>query len=315
LFTTEPFAALINVLSGTLRRAITATTPIEITRSLYNSVPNSSKEMGSHMESHEELDQDYATETQVSLERLKSCRSMIKQTEDNCKAVECLFSTIRENLALVLTSSVYEDAKKHRLSEERDKQLARVEDLQKSLNEMRQKLRSIISANNSFATESLIDQTVGSSMACYVDHQLSHFLEEQLPYIRRRFIYGLGNSLVDKIWSGHRSLQERVIHMREEQCALESTLQQDSQIEEKLLEHDTYIISVLDDYFKRQQLALSEMMVPGFFVTDNPIDIEVQMLILEFILHVRCMFAFGFDTYFIRMSSFILLMASVLDLS
>lgn len=135
-------------------------------------------------------------------------------------------------------------------------------------------------------------------MACYVDHQLSHFLEEQLPYIRRRFIYGLGNSLVDKIWSGHRSLQERVIHMREEQCALEralyqnrrhylSTLQQDSQIEEKLLEHDTYIISVLDDYFKRQQLALSEMMVPGFFVTDNPIDIEVQMLILEFILHVR----------------------------
>ncbi|KAJ1347061.1 hypothetical protein KIN20_002014 [Parelaphostrongylus tenuis] len=135
-------------------------------------------------------------------------------------------------------------------------------------------------------------------MACYVDHQLFHFLEGQLPYIRRRFIYGLGNSLVNKIWSGHRSLQERIIHMREEQSALEralyqnrrhylSTLQQDSQIEEKLLEHDTYIVSVLDDYLKRQQLALSEMMVPGFFVTDNPIDIEVQTLILEFIMQVR----------------------------
>ncbi|KJH44180.1 hypothetical protein DICVIV_09813 [Dictyocaulus viviparus] len=135
-------------------------------------------------------------------------------------------------------------------------------------------------------------------MACYVDHQLFHFLEGQLPYIRRRFIYGLGNMLVNKIWSGHRALQQRILHMRDEQTALEralyqnrrhylSTLQQDSQIEEKLLEHDNYIITVLDDYFKRQQWALTEMMIPGFFITDNPIDIEVQILILDFIAQVR----------------------------
>ncbi|EYC02003.1 hypothetical protein Y032_0103g3587 [Ancylostoma ceylanicum] len=135
-------------------------------------------------------------------------------------------------------------------------------------------------------------------MACYIDHQLFHFLEGQLPHIRRRFVYGLGNALVNKIWSGHYSLQQHIIRMREEQIALErtlyqnrrhylSTLQQDAQIEEKMLEHDNYIATVLDDYFKRQQHTLTEMMIPGFSITDNPFDIEIQMLILEFMVRVR----------------------------
>ncbi|VDK57406.1 unnamed protein product [Cylicostephanus goldi] len=54
-----------------------------------------------------------------------------------------------------------------------------------------------------------------------------------------------------------------------------------------MLEHDNYIATILDDYFKRQQRALTEMMVPGFTVTDNPFEIEIQMLILEFMLQVR----------------------------
>ncbi|KAJ1347836.1 hypothetical protein KIN20_003003 [Parelaphostrongylus tenuis] len=87
---------------------------------------------------------------------------LLRQIEVNCKAAEEFYTTMKENLASVMDSSVYEDEEKVRLSTVRDEQLAKVEGLQQSLNDMRQKLRCIISVNDSFTTNKLTDQ-IGTS--------------------------------------------------------------------------------------------------------------------------------------------------------
>ena len=55
---------------------------------------------------------------------------------------------------------------------------------------------------------------------------------------------------------------------------------------EELRQHDMKLITQLDQKVSDQQLTLQRAGVPGFYVTNNPTEIRVQMYILDFILKI-----------------------------
>ncbi|XP_020798130.1 gonadal protein gdl [Drosophila serrata] len=54
----------------------------------------------------------------------------------------------------------------------------------------------------------------------------------------------------------------------------------------KLLESDKKIINILDQKVNDQQSTLQKAGVPGFYVTENPKEIKIQMFLLDFILRL-----------------------------
>lgn len=58
---------------------------------------------------------------------------------------------------------------------------------------------------------------------------------------------------------------------------------------QKLKETDIKLVLHLDQKVKDQQMTLDRAGVPGFYVTDNPKDIKIQMHLLDFILRLSNM--------------------------
>ena len=58
----------------------------------------------------------------------------------------------------------------------------------------------------------------------------------------------------------------------------------DAKFKEELKQHDMKLVTQLDQKVSDQQVTLERAGVPGFFVTNNPIEVQVQMYLLEFIV-------------------------------
>lgn len=59
--------------------------------------------------------------------------------------------------------------------------------------------------------------------------------------------------------------------------------------ENKLKDTDMKLVLHLDQKVKDQQLTLERAGVPGFYPTENPKEIKIQMHLLDFILRLSCM--------------------------
>jgi len=55
---------------------------------------------------------------------------------------------------------------------------------------------------------------------------------------------------------------------------------------EQLKQFDMRLVTQIDQKVSDQQVTLERAGVPGFFVTNRPVDIQVQMYLLEFILRI-----------------------------
>ena len=55
---------------------------------------------------------------------------------------------------------------------------------------------------------------------------------------------------------------------------------------EQLRQHDMRLVTQLDQKVSDQQVTLERAGVPGFYVTNNPVEVQVQMFLLEFILSI-----------------------------
>ena len=60
----------------------------------------------------------------------------------------------------------------------------------------------------------------------------------------------------------------------------------EQRLKEELRQHDMKLITQLDQKVSDQQVTLQRAGVPGFYVTNNPTEIRVQMYILDFILKI-----------------------------
>ena len=58
----------------------------------------------------------------------------------------------------------------------------------------------------------------------------------------------------------------------------------DARFKEELKQHDMKLVTQLDQKVSDQQVTLERAGVQGFFVTNNPTEIQVQMHLLEFIV-------------------------------
>ncbi|KJH44176.1 hypothetical protein DICVIV_09809 [Dictyocaulus viviparus] len=115
--------------------------------------------MSSCRDSHEIQQKSDEIEAEVAKEKLKSCRTMMRQAEENYKALEGFFVEIKESVAQFVHTNFPDIAENARLSNEQEKELSKVEDLRKSVNEMRRKIKMAISSADSLALESHISQT------------------------------------------------------------------------------------------------------------------------------------------------------------
>lgn len=62
--------------------------------------------------------------------------------------------------------------------------------------------------------------------------------------------------------------------------------------EKKLLDCDVKLISILDQKVRDQQTTMRQAGVAGFYVTDDPKEIKIQMFLFDFIL---CLSRLKFD--------------------
>ena len=60
----------------------------------------------------------------------------------------------------------------------------------------------------------------------------------------------------------------------------------EERMKEELRQHDMKLVTQLDQKVSDQQVTLQRAGVPGFYVTNNPTEIRVQMYILDFILKI-----------------------------
>ncbi|KAL3204414.1 hypothetical protein MRX96_011431 [Rhipicephalus microplus] len=118
--------------------------------------------------------------------------------------------------------------------------------------------------------------------------------QQRLPY---ELLSSLANSLLDgTVFDIVRGLKD--IQMMEEQGLMETRRnvvksQADTKIEEfkaldqmhkeELVRVDMKIITQLDQLVSEQQVVLEKAGVPGFFVTNSPMEISIQMQLLKFI--------------------------------
>lgn len=59
--------------------------------------------------------------------------------------------------------------------------------------------------------------------------------------------------------------------------------------EDELKRRDMKVILELDQKVMDQQVTLEKSGVPGFFVTNNPQEVRIQMYLLEFIYRLSCL--------------------------
>ena len=60
----------------------------------------------------------------------------------------------------------------------------------------------------------------------------------------------------------------------------------DRRFREELRQHDMKLVTQLDQKVSDQQVTLERAGLPGFYVTNNPTEIQVQMYLLQFILKI-----------------------------
>eukprot|EP00092_Neocalanus_flemingeri_P051746 GFUD01060296.1.p1 GENE.GFUD01060296.1~~GFUD01060296.1.p1 ORF type:complete len:169 (-),score=72.57 GFUD01060296.1:40-546(-) len=60
----------------------------------------------------------------------------------------------------------------------------------------------------------------------------------------------------------------------------------DAKFKDELKQHDMKLVTQLDQKVSDQQVTLERAGVPGFFVTNNPTEVQVQMFLLEFIVKI-----------------------------
>jgi len=60
----------------------------------------------------------------------------------------------------------------------------------------------------------------------------------------------------------------------------------DEKFKEELRQHDMKLVTQLDQKLSEQQVTLERAGLPGFYVTNNPTEIQVQMYLLQFILKI-----------------------------
>ena len=60
----------------------------------------------------------------------------------------------------------------------------------------------------------------------------------------------------------------------------------DQRFKEELRQHDMKLVTQLDQKVSDQQVTLERAGLPGFYVTNNPIEIQVQMYLLDFIRRI-----------------------------
>ena len=60
----------------------------------------------------------------------------------------------------------------------------------------------------------------------------------------------------------------------------------DKRVREELRQHDMKLVTQLDQKVSDQQVTLERAGLPGFYVTNNPTEIQVQMYLLQFILKI-----------------------------
>merc|ERR1712098_115989 len=60
----------------------------------------------------------------------------------------------------------------------------------------------------------------------------------------------------------------------------------DDRFKEELRQHDMKLVTQLDQKLSEQQVTLERAGLPGFYVTNNPTEIQVQMYLLQFILKI-----------------------------
>ena len=60
----------------------------------------------------------------------------------------------------------------------------------------------------------------------------------------------------------------------------------DKRFREELRQHDMKLVTQLDQKVSDQQVTLERAGLPGFYVTNNPTEIQVQMYLLQFILKI-----------------------------
>uniref|UniRef100_A0A1I7X5Y6 Protein NLRC3-like n=1 Tax=Heterorhabditis bacteriophora TaxID=37862 RepID=A0A1I7X5Y6_HETBA len=130
-----------------------------------------------------------------------------------------------------------------------------------------------------------------------ITRELEEFIATLSEENQRRFNEGLQKALVESLFN--QTVYSSVIEMFKEQENIERDLfanrqcllrdlQGDPDLEEKLLKNDTRIMILLDELSERQQVCLYNLKVPGFRITKNGRDIELQMMILEFIKELKC---------------------------
>jgi hypothetical protein len=124
----------------------------------------------------------------------------------------------------------------------------------------------------------LIDETVGK----IVDglKEIQHMTEKNLYEKRQRTVDQLK---FKKIELGKRLRNEVTLGLRTEHQAIQEEAEFDRRSEEELHRFDMKVVMDLDQVVSEQQVTLEKTGVAGFHVTNNPIEIQIQMYILNFI--------------------------------
>jgi len=60
----------------------------------------------------------------------------------------------------------------------------------------------------------------------------------------------------------------------------------ESKQSELMKHHDMKLVTQLDQKVRDQQVTLEKAGVPGFYETEKPVEVQVQMYLLEFILRI-----------------------------
>jgi len=66
----------------------------------------------------------------------------------------------------------------------------------------------------------------------------------------------------------------------------ERSSQMDARHKEELKQYDMRLVTQLDQKVSDQQVTLERAGVPGFFVTNNPKEVQVQMYLLDFMVRI-----------------------------
>lgn len=124
----------------------------------------------------------------------------------------------------------------------------------------------------------LIDETVGKIVDGLKDIQ--HMTEKQLYENRQRLVEQRRSERVGLV---KRLRDELTLGLVTEEQARQSEESFDQKTEEEMTRFDMKVVMNLDQIVSEQQVTLEKTGVAGFHVTNNPVEIRLQMYILDFI--------------------------------